>query len=99
MFGIGYEEGWKTAGMGPGKWWEIVIEGVANVWLYGGRRKREQLNSAESRERPDEIPMVPGVTAGHLRNHYNRDIPFIQSVRNENCMRYTIKILDLLTLQ
>ena len=27
LFGIGDGEGWKTAGLEPGKWWEMVMEG------------------------------------------------------------------------
>ena len=59
LFGIGDGEEWKTVALDPGKWWEVVMEGGARLWPHGGRKRREQLKFAETRERQKKRTRLP----------------------------------------
>ena len=59
LLGIGDGEGWKTVALDPGKWWEVVMEGGARLWPHGGRRRREKLTSAETRDRQKKRTRPP----------------------------------------
>ena len=70
MFGIEGGEGWRTAALEPGRWFEMVTEG--NCRLMAAWKKEEE-KAAESRRKKreaevaDKATVAPGVTAGQLR--------------------------------
>ena len=70
LFGIGGSEGWRTAALEPGRWFEMVTEG-SRRFMAAWRKEEEK--GAESRrkkreaEAADKVTVAPGVTAGQLR--------------------------------
>lgn len=73
-------EGWETAEVEPGKWWEIwvVIEGGRTVIVSWGKEEERVAGlwrKEREEEKADKTPITPGVTA--LIERFQGAVPFV----------------------